>query len=118
MAATNSSSRLIGEVQLLRIRVATAESRLKMLREEAHEAKRRRKEAKRLAQRARKQFKRGQAEAAEFRQSLAEAETRLFKAGGRALARKMAKPRPVAKRGVRRWTQSKAAARKPKPSAR
>jgi hypothetical protein len=85
--------RLLGEVQLFRIRVATAESRLKVLREEARQAKRRRKEAKRIAQFARKQFKRSKAELAELRQALAEAEVKLFQAGGRAQARKMAKPK-------------------------
>ena len=51
-----ASQRLIGEVRMFRIRLATSESKLKVLREEARLAKRRRKAAKRLAQRARKQF--------------------------------------------------------------
>jgi hypothetical protein len=97
----NVSQRLIGAVRMFRIRVATSESKLKVLREEAQVAKRRRKEVKRLAQRARKQFKRSKAELAELRQALAKAEAKLFRAGGRALARKMAKPGPITNRGAR-----------------
>src|SRR5262245_3259198 len=92
MPATNLPRRLIGEVQLFRIRVATAESKLKLLREAARVARRRRKEAKRIAQRARKQFKRGKADVAELKRALVRAETKLFEAGGRELARKLAKP--------------------------
>jgi len=88
------SQRLIGEVRMLRIRVATSESKLKVLREQARLAKHRRKAAKRLAQQARKQFKRSRGEVAELRQALAKAEAKFFRAGGRALARKMAKLGP------------------------
>ena len=87
----NGSQRLVGEVQVFRIRVATAESKLKLLRDQARQARRRRKEAKRFAQRARKQFKRSKAELAELQEALAKAEVKLFQAGGRALARKTAK---------------------------
>ena len=86
-----ASQRLIGEVRMLRIRVATSESKLKVLREQARLAKHRRKAAKRLAQQVRKQFKRSRAEVAELRQALAKAEAKFFRAGGRALARKLAK---------------------------
>jgi hypothetical protein len=96
-----ASQRLIGEVRMLRIRVATSESKLKVLREQARLAKHRRKAAKRLAQQVRKQFKRSRGEVAELRQALAKAEAKFFRAGGRALARKMAKLEPPANRGVR-----------------
>ena len=95
------SQRLIGEVRMLRIRVATSESKLKVLREQARLAKHRRKAAKRLAQQVRKQFKRSRAEVAELRQALAKAEAKFFRAGGRALARKMAKLGPPTNRGAR-----------------
>jgi chromosome segregation ATPase len=107
---------LIGEVQILRIRVATAESEVKVLRDQALQAKRRRKEAKRIAQRARKQFKRFKSELTELQQSLAKAEVKLFQAGGRALARKKAKARLAAKRGNRLSNESQTVARKPPPA--
>ena len=97
----NASQRLIGEVQMFRIRVAASESKLKVLREEARLAKRRRKAAKRLAQQARKQYKRAKAEVAELRQALANAEVKLFRAGELALARKLAKLGPTTNRGAR-----------------
>jgi hypothetical protein len=100
MQNKNGPQRLIGEVRMFRIRVATSESKLKVLREQARLAKRRRKAAKRLAQQARKQFKRSKAEVAELRQALANAEAKLFRAGGRALARKMAKVGPIANLGA------------------
>ena len=96
-----ASQRLIGEVRMLRIRVATSESKLKVLREQARLAKHRRKAAKRLAQQVRKQFKRSRSEVAELRQALAKAEAKFFRAGGRALARKMAKIGPTTNRGAR-----------------
>ena len=93
----NRPQRLISEVQLIRIRVATAESELKVLQERARQAKRRRKEAKQIARNARKQVKRSKAELAELREALGKAEARLFKAGGRVLAREIARPRSAAK---------------------
>lgn len=111
----NGSQRLVGEVRMFRIRVASAESKLKLLRDQARKARCRREEAKRAAQRARKQFKRFKAELAELQQTLAIAEAKLFEAGGRALARKLAKARPVANRGARLSKKSKAAVRKPQP---
>lgn len=107
---------LISEVQLFRIRVATAESRVKALREQSRQARRRRKEAKRLAQRARKQFKRGKSDLAELRRALAKAETKLFRAGERALVRKILKSSPTVKRRANSSTKAKAVARKPRPS--
>jgi hypothetical protein len=83
---------LINEVQLFRLRVATAESKLKLLRQEARQARHRRKEAKRIAQRARKRFKRSKSDLAELKQALAKAETKLFQAGARALAKKIGRP--------------------------
>lgn len=74
---------------MLRIRVAAAESKLKVLREQAREAKRRRKEAKRKVQSARKRFKQSKADLSELREALAAAEAKLFKAGQRALTRRM-----------------------------
>lgn len=101
MHRKNGPNKVVGEVQMLRLRVAAAESKLTLLRDQAREAKRRRKEAKRLAQRARTLFKRGKAQVAELRQSLARAEVKLFRAGGRALARKMALSGRVAKAAAR-----------------
>jgi predicted nucleic acid-binding Zn-ribbon protein len=91
--------KLVGEVQLLRIRIATVQPKLGELREQVRQARRRRKEAKRVAQRVRKQFKRCKAEVAELTQALAKAEARLFKAGGRALAKRLhlSKRTPAAK---------------------
>ena len=97
MHNNNGPHKMLGEVEMFRIRVATAESKLKQLREQAREAKRRRKEAKRIAQQARKQFKQSKAGLSELKQALANAEAKLFKAGGRAQARKLAKDRPPAK---------------------
>jgi hypothetical protein len=114
----NGSQRLVGEVQMFRIRVAAAESKLKLLRDQAREARRRRKEAKRAAQRARKQFKRFKADLAELQEALAKAEAKLFQAGGRALARKLAKARPVTKGGARPAKKSKPAGRRSQPAPR
>jgi len=109
--------RLVGEVRMFHIRVATAESKLKLLREQARQAKLRRKAAKRIAQRSRKQFKQSKSELAELRQALAKAEAKLFKAGGRALARKLAAPRPVTKTPTRAATKPKPIVRKPRPAS-
>ena len=105
MHTKNSSQKLTGEVQMFRLRVAAAESKLKVLREQVLQAKRRRKEAKQIAQRTRKQFKQAKAGLSELKQSLAKAEAKLFQAGGRALARKLSKRKPV--------VQTRAAAVKP-----
>jgi soluble cytochrome b562 len=104
---------LINEVRLYRLRVAAAESKLKILREQARQAKRRRKEAKRLAESARKQFKQFKAGVAELTEALAKAEARLFQAGGRALSREIGKAGRVRKKNVRSGTTVKFAARKP-----
>jgi hypothetical protein len=107
---------LVSEVQLFRVRVAAAESQVKVLREQARQAKRRRKEAKRLAQRARKEFKRAKAALAELKEGLASAEAKLFHAGGRMLAKKIAKPRAAAKRAPEASTKPKEAAPQLPPS--
>jgi len=117
MPPKDDPKKLVGEVQMFRIRVAAAESKLKLLRDQARQARRRRKEAKRAAQRARKQFKRFKADLDGLQQALAKAEAKLFQAGGRALARKLAKARPVTKRGARPSKKSKAAIRKPRPAS-
>jgi len=106
-----------GEVLLLRIRVATAESRLNVLREQARQAKRRRKEAKRLAQHARKQVKRSKADLSDLRAALARAEAKIFKAAERALAGKLAKPGSVTKTNAQPAKKSKASARRPSPAS-
>lgn len=110
MQPRSSPQKLVGEVQMFRLRVAAAESRLKLLHEQVRQAKRRRKEAKRLAQRARVQFKRFRAEVTDLREALAKAETRLFRAGKRALVRKMANAQPVAGRRARSSKKSKTTA--------
>jgi hypothetical protein len=99
--ANENPRRLLGEVRLLRLRVASAESALAALREQARAAKLRRKEAKRLAQRARRQFRRGKSEVTDLKHALAKAEAKLFQAGGRALTRKLAKPPSVTRRVAR-----------------
>lgn len=116
MQNKNGSQRLVGEVQMFRIRVATAESKLKLLREQHLLAKRRRKEAKRLAQRARKAYKEFKADLGELKQTLAKAETKLFQAGRRAQARKNAKARPAAKRAARPAKKTKPAASPARPA--
>lgn len=117
MLNKNSSQRLVGEVQMFRLRVATAESKLKLLREQHLQAKRRRKEAKVLAQRARKAFKRFKTDLGELKQTLAKAETKLFQAGRRALARKAAKTKPAAKRSVGSTKKTKSVARPSRPAS-
>lgn len=111
MHSKNGAQRLVGEVQMFRLRVATAESKLKLLREQHLLARRRRKEAKRQAQRARKAFKRFRAELSDLKQDLAKAETKLFQAGRRAQARKNAKASPSAKRAARPAKKTKSSSR-------
>ena len=85
---------MTGEVELFRIRVAAAESKLKLFREKWRQAKRHRKEAKRLARSARKQFKQAKSDLAQICQALAVAEEKFFNAGERAQQRRMAKQSP------------------------
>lgn len=118
MRSKGNPQKLLGEVQLYRIRVASAESKLKGLREQSRQAKRRRKLAKRIAQRARQAFKRYKAEVSELKRALAEAETRLFEEGGKiALERKSSKPSPSDKPKAGKTRNSRQAARKPKTSS-
>jgi len=91
MTTNHHPQQLISEVQLFRIRVATAESELKVIREQAREAKRQRKEAKQIARRAKRQFKRSKAELFELKEALTKAEGELSKVGGRLVKLKMPK---------------------------
>jgi hypothetical protein len=102
--------------RMFRIRIASAESKLEVLREQARKAKRRRKAAKRVAQRAQKQFKQFKAKLDDLRHALAKAETNLFKAGRRTLGRKIAKTKRVAKREALQSKKQKIVARKPRRS--
>ena len=72
------SLKLQGEIELLRMRVAAAESLLEKAREHASRAKRRRKLAKLLAKRARKDAKQAKANLADARADLARAEAALI----------------------------------------
>jgi chromosome segregation ATPase len=117
MKTKDDPNKLVGEVQILRIRVATAESEAKVLRDQALQAKRRRKEAKRMSQRARKQFKRFKSELSELQQTLAKAEAKLFQAGGGALAGITEKASLVARRGTRLSKKSKTLPRKPRSAS-
>ncbi|GEM_PF-5040310 len=92
MQTHSVSKELVSKVQLLRIRVATAYLELKDIREQARQAKRRQREVKRIARRARKQFKKSKDELAELTKALAKAESKLRRAGGGALIRKLARP--------------------------
>ncbi|HAB19288.1 MAG TPA: hypothetical protein PLX89_10020 [Verrucomicrobiota bacterium] len=95
------------EAQKLRLLVATAESKMKLLRDKAREAKRRRKEARRIARLARKQFKAAKAELADLRQALANVKPKPVPVVGRVPARRTAKSSPVAKPRVRPSKQAK-----------
>lgn len=77
-----------GGIELLRTRVAAAETLLKRAREQARLAKRRRKLAKLLAKRARKGAKQAKANLADARAALARTEASLTKAAGRSTARR------------------------------
>ena len=72
------SLKLQGEIELLRMRVAAAESLLEKAREHASRAKRRRKLEKLLAKRARKDAKQAKANLADARADLARAEAALI----------------------------------------
>src|SRR3974377_1100360 len=71
------SPKVPGEIQLLRMRLVTAESLLKRAKEQAHQAKRRRKLAKLLAKRARKGVKEAKVVLADARAVLGAGEGRL-----------------------------------------
>ena len=86
-----------GEVPVLRIRVAAAESKMKAAKAESREARRRRKEAKRAAQNARKLYKQAKTELAELREALAGAEAKLLPPESRAQARKAGPSKPSAR---------------------
>jgi hypothetical protein len=67
------TSERIGQIQLLRMRVAAAESNLKQAKETLGQAKRRRKLARLLAKRAKKDAKQAKINLAEIREALAQA---------------------------------------------
>jgi len=102
MKSRKAPQQLLSEVQMFRVRVASADSKVKMMREQAREAKRRRKEAKRNAQLVRRRFKQSKADLSELREALAKAETKLYQAGGRALARKKSQARRAMQTHVRK----------------
>jgi len=88
----------VSEIQLARLRLARAESRVELAKEQARLAKRRRKEARQDARRTKKQVKQAKADLAEARQALEEAEKKLARAGQRAgRRRKQTAVRPSAK---------------------
>jgi hypothetical protein len=106
------SQKLVSEIQLARIRLARAESKLELARQQARVAKRRRKEAKQAARRAKKQAQHAKVECAEARQSLNEAEERFAKTSGReGKSRRPAKKKPVTRATNPRSGKSKKAAR-------
>lgn len=115
------SSKSSGEIELLRMRVASAESLLEETREQANRAKRRRKLAKLLAKRARKGAKQAKANLAKARKTLAVAEAKLADSGVRVAIRKpaRAKTRSVAKGVVAAPRKKAVSARKgrPRPAA-
>ena len=75
------AQKLVGEIQLARIRLARAGSKLELAQVQARAAKRRRKEAKQAARRAKKQAQHAKEEFAEARQRLDKAEARFAKTG-------------------------------------
>jgi hypothetical protein len=108
MNAKEDLKKLVSEVQMLRIRVAAAESKLKVMREQVREAKRCRKDAKRIAQSARKRFKQSKADLSELRKALASAEAKLFHAGGHALAGKPSQAKRTGQTRARKLVTAKA----------
>jgi hypothetical protein len=100
------SQKLAGDVPLARIRLARAESELKSSEEQWRVARRRRKEAKQAARRAKRNFKLARASVSDAAQFLAEARSRLLKAGERAA--EMRQPaRPSTRRPVRKKLAAK-----------
>lgn len=105
MKAANSkaaSGKLAGVVQMAGLRVAAAEHRRQVAREQARVAKRRCKEVKLIARRAKKQAKQAKADLAEARKVLAEAEAKLARSAARPATSKSAsaRRRPVKKVAV------------------
>lgn len=101
----------MSQIQLLRMRVAAAESLWKEVKEQVGQAKRRRKLAKLFAKRAKKNKKRAGANLEQARKALAEAETQLATISRRPAPRKvsksknaraLSKKRPTRKRSVRK----------------
>ena len=115
------SSKSSGEIELLRMRVASAESLLEETLEQANLAKRRRKLAKLLAKRARRGAKQAKANLAKARKTLAAAEAKLADSGARVAIRKpaRARTRSVARGVVAAPGKKAVSARKgrPRPAA-
>jgi hypothetical protein len=112
------SAKLMGYLQLVRLRLAKAETGVKSAKEQSRAAKRRRKEAKQSARRAKKQLKQAKAELAEATQALADAEASLAKANERAaLMRKRVQSRPASRPKPRPKKQAAAIRRSRRPTA-
>jgi hypothetical protein len=77
---TTDGHKLVGQLQLARLQLTRAASRLEDVKEQARIAKRRRKEAKLAARLAKKRVKTAKAELADARAAMADAETRLAQA--------------------------------------
>ena len=114
-----NSPKLSGEIELLRMHVATAESLLHQAREQASRAKRRRKLAKLLAKRARKGAKQAKADLAAARAALARAEFALIMDHHRRTAkRRPRRSRPVVRPASPTVTERSATPRKSRNPAR
>ncbi len=112
------SAKLVGDIQLARLRLTKAETGVKSAKEQSRAAKRRRKEAKQAARRAKKQLKQAKAEFAEATQALADAESNLARANAHAaLARKRVQARPVPRAQTSRKRKSAATRLRRRPSA-
>jgi hypothetical protein len=113
---SSRSQKLAGDVQLARIRLARAESELKSSEEHLRVARRRRKEAKQAARRAKRNFKLARTNVSDATQFLAEARSRLLKAGERA-AETRQPARPSTRRRARKKLIAKATTRPAKKAA-
>jgi len=82
---TTEAQKLVGRLQLARIQLIKAESKLDGAKERSRLAKRRRKEAKLAARRAKKEVKAARTELAEAREAMAKAQMKLAQAGKRQL---------------------------------
>jgi len=104
-----TSRKLVSLVHLARIRLTKAEGQLTTAKEMARVAKRRRKEAKQAARRTKKQAKLARQEVTDAKLALANAEAKLFQAGGRALARKASQARQATQTRARTSVTAEAA---------
>jgi len=106
----------MGQIELLRMRVAAAELTWKQAKEHANQAKRRRKLARLLAKRARKDARRAKENLDEIRTVLAEAEAKAATAGHRPARRKTVRSKPVAATAKKRVSPIRRR-KQPPPSA-